>query len=334
MTSHLLPPDRRDERLSLRQAALYGIAAIVCVAVLVVFPPQRLLGSVFGVSETSSITTASAAFGESGELRIQLKLPGEVFEFPVDIRAASGSAKYQWVRATDSVAVTADTALVGSEVTAPPRAGLYHLAVTAGGTRTVLDDVVLAVLVPFSEKVGSTINGYRIGTYQNERGRPDNTPPPPGFIEVWPDYAAMWVTDHLQLADFLAHDGQDRWPRYLALDRRLLDKVELVLDRLGARERVMDVSVHSGFRTPLHNLRVPRAASDSRHQYGDAIDLAIDADGDGRVSYFDILAIARAVELVERDYPGLVGGMGVYGNRSNVPYVHIDVRGERKRWRG
>jgi uncharacterized protein YcbK (DUF882 family) len=79
---------------------------------------------------------------------------------------------------------------------------------------------------------------------------------------------------------------------------------------------------------------VPRAASDSRHQYGDAIDLALDADLDGRVSFFDMLAVSRAVEAVERDHPELVGGMGLYGNRGTAPYVHIDVRGERKRWRG
>lgn len=334
MTGHLIPPDRRDERLSYRQAAFYGIAAILGVGVLVAFPPQRLLGSVFGVSEESGIAPASTAFGESGEVRIQLKLPDEPFDFPLDIPARNGSATYQWVRAVDSGAVTPGTPLAGSTVQAPPRSGLYHLAVTAAGKRTVLGEVVLAVLVPFSEKNGSAINGYRIGTYNGERSSDETTRPPPGFIEVWPDDASLWVTDHLQLADFLTHDGQERWPRYVALDRRILDKVELVLDRLGARERFMDVSVHSGFRTPLHNRRVPRAAGDSRHQYGDAIDLALDADGDGRVSYFDILAIARAVDLVERDFPGLTGGMGVYGNRGNNPYVHIDVRGERKRWRG
>ena len=334
MTGHLIPPDRRDERLSYRQAALYGIAVAIAVTVLVVFPPQRLLGSVFGVSEEPGIAPASTAFGESGEVRIQLKLPDELFDFPLDIPAMAGTATYQWVRAVDSGAVTPDSALLGPTVRAPPRSGLYHLAVTAGGKRKVLGDVVLAVLVPFSEKSGSAINGYRIGTYRGESARSETSRPPPGFIEVWRDDAELWLTDHLQLADFLTHDGQDRWPRYVALDRRILDKVELVLDRLGARERVMEVSVHSGFRTPLYNRRVPRAAGDSRHQYGDAIDLALDADGDGRVSYFDILAVARAVELVERDFPELVGGMGVYGNRGNNPYVHIDVRGERKRWRG
>lgn len=340
MTGHLVPPDRRDDRWSYRQATVLGIVVMFAVAVLVTFPPQKLLGSVFGVSDVPHVAAASGAFGASGEVRLQLKLPGEPFDFPLDLTTpGSGdapTATYQWVRASDSGAVTPDSALVGSTVVAPAHSGLYNLAVTTGGHRTVLGDVVLAVLVPFSEKTGAALNGYRIGTYRAERARARGSamPPPRGFVEVWPDDADLWVTDHLQLADFLTHDGQERWPRYVALDRRILDKVELVLDRLGSHERLTQVSVHSGFRTPIYNRRVPRAADDSQHQYGDAIDLALDADGDGRVSYFDILAIARAVDLVERDFPDLVGGMGVYGNHGNAPYVHIDVRGERKRWRG
>ena len=54
----------------------------------------------------------------------------------------------------------------------------------------------------------------------------------------------LYVTDHLQLADFVTHDSQqDTWPKYVALDPRVLDKVELVLDRLGARERLLTVDV-------------------------------------------------------------------------------------------
>ncbi len=335
MTSHLIPPDRRDERWSLRHAALVGVIAVAVVGVLVAFPPNHLLGSAFGVSdEAQPVSAAPEAFGASGEVRLQVKLPGESFEFPLEGSDDERLATYQWVRAADSGAVSMDTTFTGGSVRAPGRSGFYHLAVTLDGKRAVVDDIVVAVLVPFDEKVGSSLNGYRIGTYRFERARGDATPPPPGFVEVWPEDEDLWVSDHLQLADFLTHDGQEQWPKYLALDRRVLDKVELVVGRLGGHEREMSVNIRSGFRTPLHNRRVPRAASDSRHQYGDAVDIALDADGDGRVSYFDILAIARAVELVERDHPELIGGMGVYGNRGNHPYVHIDVRGERKRWRG
>jgi uncharacterized protein YcbK (DUF882 family) len=335
VTGHLLPPDRRDERISPRQAAFFGLAALIAVAVLVAFPPNRLLGSVFGVdAPPPRLSAAAEAFGASGEVRLQIKLPGEPFDFPLTFSPPSG-ATYQWVRASDSGAVNVDTTLSGTTVRAPAKSGLYHLAVNTAGKRAVVGEIVVAVLVPFSEKLGSSLHGYRIGTYTWERAKGDATPPPPGFVEIWAEDADLWVTGHLQLADFLTHDAQqDRWPKFVALDRRVLDKVELVLARLGSRDRPMEVRVSSGFRTPLHNRRVPRAASDSRHQYGDAIDLSLDADGDGRVSYFDILAVAKAVERVEAEFPALVGGLGVYGNRGNAPYVHIDVRGERKRWRG
>jgi uncharacterized protein YcbK (DUF882 family) len=336
VTGHLIPPDRRDERWSLGQVAFFGVAAMVAVGVLIAFPPNRLLGSVFGEAPDAptKFVPSAEAFGKSGEVRMQVKLPGEPYDFPLEIVPPVG-ATYQWVRAVDSGAVSLDTALVGTTVRSPAKAGLYHLAINSGGKRHVLGEIVVAVLIPFSEKLGGSVQGYRIGTYTWERARGDATPPPPGFIEVWAEDAPIWVTSHLQLTDFLTHDSQkERWPKYVALDRRILDKVELVLGHLGSRDRELNVRVSSGFRTPLHNRRVPRAASDSRHQYGDAIDLSLDADGDGRVSYFDILAVARAVDRVEADHPELVRGLGVYGNRGNSPYVHIDVRGERKRWRG
>jgi uncharacterized protein YcbK (DUF882 family) len=336
VTSHLVAPDRADERWSWRRTALFGTGAVILGAILVAFPPARLLGSVFGVDERPRPPAiAPAARGASGEVRLQVRMPGETFPLPIEAPADRLSLRYQWVRAADSSAVTPDTTTAGGAVIAPERPGLYHLALRTGATRTVVSDVLVGVLVPFAEKLGSTLNGYRIGRYRFERARGDATPPPKGFVEVWPGDVSLYVTDHLQLADFVTHDSQqDTWPKYVALDPRVLDKVELVLDRLGARERLLTVDVHSGFRTPLYNRRVPRAASDSRHQYGDAIDLALDADMDGRVSFFDMLAVSRAVEAVERDHPELVGGMGLYGNRGTAPYVHIDVRGERKRWRG
>jgi uncharacterized protein YcbK (DUF882 family) len=143
----------------------------------------------------------------------------------------------------------------------------------------------------------------------------------------------------MKLSDFISHDAQqDRWPKYVALDARILDKVELVISYVGAfrggRDQRVNVDVHSGFRSPVHNQRVPRAARDSRHQYGDAADLAIDADGDGRVTWRDGMLVSLQVEQVERDFPQYVGGLGLYGNSNGVPYVHIDVRGKRVRWKG
>jgi uncharacterized protein YcbK (DUF882 family) len=45
--------------------------------------------------------------------------------------------------------------------------------------------------------------------------------------------------------------------------------------------------------------------------------------------------VGLAVEIVELKHPDLVGGLGIYTSRnSNTNYVHIDVRGQRARWRG
>ena len=134
----------------------------------------------------------------------------------------------------------------------------------------------------------------------------------------------------------MTHDNQgDVWPKYVALNPRLLDKLELVFTDLGRRLRPeIAVDVHSGFRTPSYNAHVPRAASDSRHQYGDAADIAIDADGDGRITMTDELLVMLAVDRVEEAHPDLAGGLGLYmSHRYPTPYVHIDARGQRKRWK-
>jgi uncharacterized protein YcbK (DUF882 family) len=149
------------------------------------------------------------------------------------------------------------------------------------------------------------------------------------------------VSRHFRLGDFITHDAQaDVWPKYVALNPRLLDKLELVVAEVAKMRGVSPDSmaaldVHSGFRTPAHNAQVERSARDSRHQYGDAADIVIDADGDGRITRSDSKIIATAVDSVEEVHPDLVGGLGVYtSNRYRTPYVHIDARGHRSRWRG
>ena len=136
------------------------------------------------------------------------------------------------------------------------------------------------------------------------------------------------------------------WPKYLVLREALLDKLELTiaeLERSGTPVR--HVSVMSGFRTPQYNDQGVGAggrAQNSRHQYGDAADVFVDNDrngrlddlnGDGRVDTRDVRVMVAAVERVEQRYPSLVGGAGVYkANSAHGPFVHVDVRGSRARW--
>jgi uncharacterized protein YcbK (DUF882 family) len=230
----------------------------------------------------------------------------------------------------------------GSAFITPATPGYYRLTIVRGVDRQIISEPTVAVMVPFEQKVAGRLNGYRIGTYLAERlGRQDH---PEGFLEVRPEDAALKVSTHLRLGDFLTHDSQDDvWPKYVALNPRLLDKLELVLAKIGSHARVraaggepeVAFDVHSGFRTPAHNNGVWRAALDSRHEHGDAADVAIDADGDGRVTLKDEILVARAVEQVEEEHPELVGGLGLYTSANyRTPYVHIDARGKRSRWTG
>ena len=201
-------------------------------------------------------------------------------------------------------------------------------------------------MAPWRQKVGNQINGYHVGYWPGEvrmaTGKYEN---PVGFIEVTRDNADTQLSTHFRLRDFVTHDQKHVWPKYVVLREELLDKLELILDALQS----FGVSTHhvvvlSGFRSPQYNARGggEGMARASRHQFGDAADIIIDAnrDGrmddlnqDGRVTFADVQIIDRAVQLIERQYPELVGGLGLYHEMGpSGPFAHIDVRGTRARW--
>jgi hypothetical protein len=295
---------------------------------------QRASASAEVEAEVEPMATARAGYGRSGDVLVRVALPGQLIEAPVALPVGSGHLRYQWVRAADRSEADVPRFLSsGSGVLAPPQPGIYQLAVGEGETRRVLDELSLAVLVPFSQKFGGTVNGYRLGSWPFERLGGER---PLGFVEVTARTAALPVSRHLRLGDFVTHDGQSQWPRYVVVSPRLLDKIELVVDEIAKLRGIADpmrirVRVNSGFRTPLHNSGVEGSALNSRHQYGDAADVAIDADGDGRLTAFDSRVVGLAVEMIEKRHPELVGGLGVYVN-TRSPYVHVDARGRRARW--
>ena len=205
----------------------------------------------------------------------------------------------------------------------------------------------LVVLRPFGQKRGEVLNGFRLGRWPSERWMmARNYWNPDGFIEVQRGDERLPLSAHFTLGEFLTHDQERVWPKYLLVEEVLIDKLELVLTDLGSRGVPVDhVRVLSGFRAPYYNDRIvgEGAARTSRHQYGDAADLILDADRngrmddvnrDGRVDIRDADAILRAVERVERQHPALVGGTGVYAATGpSGPFVHVDVRGTAARWR-
>ncbi|MEP7381437.1 MAG: D-Ala-D-Ala carboxypeptidase family metallohydrolase [Gemmatimonadota bacterium] len=267
---------------------------------------------------------------------MRFALPGERVQFPIELRAAPSSVSFEWIPLGEMMPLDSARIVAGT-LNAPKRPGFYRLAVVNAGGRTIIDSLTLAVMVPFSDKVKGQVNGYQIGYYRGEQWG-DGVERPRGFLEIAAPHADLQLSAHMRVGDFIAHDEQTRWPRYAAVDTRLLDKLELIFDEIaswhgGQGRAPVEVDVHSGFRTPLYNRRVPRAAGDSRHQYGDAADIAVDANRDGRLDSKDLRLIELAVEIVEKKYPDLVGGLGIY-TQGGTAYAHVDARGTRARWHG
>ena len=274
--------------------------------------------------------------GQSGRLRARIQRPGEAIvtqELPegTHLELSSGAA-------IETTTVT------------PKKSGVWNMAIRLGSAIKPVTDLSVITLRPFEEKSRGRIGQYIIGSWPGERrrGLRNTYANPSGFIEVTRDNQDTYVSQHFRLRDFLTKDQAHVWPKYLVLETKMVDKLELVLADLESRGyKTHGVKVLSGFRTPRYNEGGgdPRGrAALSRHMYGDAADVYIDNNGDGRmddlngdrrINLNDARVIQQSVDRVERAYPALAGGCGIYpGTGSHGPFVHIDTRGFRARWIG
>lgn len=259
---------------------------------------------------------ADTLFGRSGKLRARL------------LGATSGRLSLEYL-----------SRLLGSTADRP---GIYSVRDSVGNRQ-----LSFIRLLPFTDKQQGRIGSYRIGFWPGELGRLLGTSTygnPDGFIEVTPENQDTEVSEHFRLRDFLTKDQRTVWPKYLVLREELVDKLELLIDELEREgHRVTRMTVMSGFRTPQYNGPGGDGRSSvSRHMYGDAADVFVDNDsngrmddlnGDGRIDHRDAKVILDAAERVERRHPDLVGGVGVYkANAAHGPFAHVDVRGRRARW--
>ncbi|MGZ8231241.1 MAG: YcbK family protein [Burkholderiales bacterium] len=247
--------------------------------------------------------------------------------------------------------------LPGTEVPGAPRnltvsdePGIYKVTETLNQVNRAREQFNFFTLVPRTEKRGGKIGPYYLGSWPFEEGGKPRAPayaPPSGFIEVTPENQNTYVSENFRLRDFLTKDQGNVWPKYLLLNAKMLDKLELVIQDLESKGiKIEHVQVMSGFRTPKYNHgggNTAGRANLSRHMYGDAADVFVDNDRngnmddlnrDGRVDTRDADVMAQAAERVERKYPSLVGGVGVYkACCGHGPFTHVDVRGTRARWR-
>ncbi|HSP15561.1 MAG TPA: hypothetical protein VLV78_12485 [Thermoanaerobaculia bacterium] len=308
-------------------------------------PAPRIATTILepGAPKAAYINDAMLAFlaplrGESGNVRFTTQPPGK----PIVGQTPNGAR---------AVLTQGRSAPVSSTFTAPSNPGVYNLAVQIDQATRAISDFSVITLVPFSEKHSGRIGLYYLGNWPYERGgkpRASSYANPVGFIKVTPDNADTPVSAHFRLRDFLTRDQPNVWPKYLLLNPKLIDKLELTIQELeAAGHPVRHLTIMSGFRTPNYNYTggiTAGRANLSRHMYGDASDVFVDNDGngseddlnhDGRVDTRDAQVVSDAADRVERKYPSLAGGIGVYSACcGHGPFTHIDVRGFRARWRG
>lgn len=290
--------------------------------------------------DDAALTFLTPLRGESGKLRAAFRVPGE--DLSPEKPASKIAARYKGGKRGE---------IVSPELDAPTQPGIYEIAMELDRVSRPIDDLKLITLVPFAEKKQGRIGLYYLGRWPFESGAKPRSPSyanPDGFVEVTRENQDTNVSEHFRLRDFLTKDQGGVWPKYLLLQPKLLDKLELVIAELKEQGyRVEYVHVMSGFRTPRYNHgggNTGGRANLSRHMYGDAADIFVDNDRngrtddlnrDGRVDLRDTEIISRAAEAVEREYPALVGGIGTYvACCGHGPFTHLDVRGYRARWRG
>lgn len=224
---------------------------------------------------------------------------------------------------------------------APQEPGLYPIEVHKGEETLRLNAFVL---VPAAQVTNERLNGYRIGAYPDKPASllPDYSAPA-GFVEVTPENRTVLVSPHFRLEQFLCKQ-MGSFPKYVVLREKLLHKLELVLERLNESGRyARTLHVMSGYRTPFYNHAIGNVSL-SRHQYGDAADVFVDADGnhqmddlnrDGKSDERDAHYLSAIVDQLERApmAASLMGGLATYRrNHAHGPFVHIDARGTPARW--
>lgn len=100
----------------------------------------------------------------------------------------------------------------------------------------------------------------------------------------------------------------------------LTPSLMIFLDRFR-REMGRPVLINSGYRTPSHNADVAKSAKGSRHMHGDAVDIDL-RNHKGKQARDMVMHLLDEEKI----------GYAEYGPKAGN-FIHVDLRGERKRWR-
>lgn len=295
----------------------------------------------------------AAAESDPGSSGFALKFQGEVSPLPLISAFVMPGETLEVEAVGGPVAARLEAqAEAGRLVRAGARRWRWHAPKTPGPADLVVRDAAsrralglrVFVLVPYDGS--EVLNGYRIGRYEPTplRGDPAYRVPR-GLVEVLPVHRELLVSPHFRLDQFLCKQEGEGDPVYLALSTRLLLALETLLAAFREHGIQADtLTVMSGYRTPHYNRTIGNDSRYTRHAYGDAADVFVDADGDGWMDDLDgdgnvgVEDARRLYEIVdalhgEPRFEPFVGGLGLYGPAPHRgPFVHVDTRGRRARW--
>ncbi len=265
-------------------------------------------------------------------------MPGDTVE--IEVSRSNPTAEYSVEASAGSIDTTAES---GWTWHAPDSAGIYPLHVDERPTAQSVT-VNAFVMVPY-ELDDERLQGYQIGQYERTLHRGDSAYlPPRGFVKVTRENVDVLVSPHFMLGQFVAKQASD-YPKFLLLREELLLKLELILREVNRRGiHAPTLHVMSAFRTPFYNKLIGNTTTYSRHLYGGAADIFVDADDDGYMDDLDgddditrddavYLAEIVAAWADEPWFEPFVGGLGIYGSTPyRGPFIHVDVRGTEVRW--
>jgi len=221
-------------------------------------------------------------------------------------------------------------------ITAPEVTGIYpiHLSTADGTTKSIQ----LMVGEPFAGQSSQT--GYTLGDYPSPKTAPKSGTytHPHSLVELHQHNLKEPISSHFKLGQFMCKQDAG-WPRYAVIKRPLVVMLENIVTLLNNKGiNASTLAVLSGYRTPSYNAGLANAQY-SRHIYGDAADVYVDADGDGFMDDLngDGLVSVEDAQLLANLIATLPGaqqsGIGVYPATSNHgPFVHVDTRGYKARW--
>lgn len=125
----------------------------------------------------------------------------------------------------------------------------------------------------------------------------------------------MKLTKNFWLHEFACHDGTPVPVRLMENVKALAANLQVLRDFLGE-----PIHINSAYRTPAHNRRVG-GEPNSFHLKAMAADITIKSKTP--------VQLASVIEKLIASGKMKQGGLGLYKG-----FVHTDIRGERKRWRG